>query len=256
VLTLEFIGDFHMHSTYSDGRYSLEEMVVAGRKQGLKSMAITDHGPNNIRTGVKNPQTFLEIKEKLSEINQKYPDMQLLCGCEADIIGLNGEIDVPPEICEQLDILVVGLHPFARPGKISDAWSLNLRNQAARVSKGQREKVKNSNTKTLLAAMENQPIDTISHPGLGMPISVPEVARGCAKHQVLYEVNCGHTFPNLEDILAAAKEGVDFIVDSDAHFTDSVGKLDYGSNLLEQAGVPIERIANAHLEGKNYMWEK
>ncbi len=253
---MEFIGDFHMHSTYSDGRYSIEDMVEAGRKCGFLSMAITDHGPHNVGFGVKKAETFLEIKEKLALLNQNCADIQLLCGCEANIIGLEGEIDVPAAIYEQLDVLIVGLHPLARPEKLSQVWDLNLRNQAARFSRGQKNKVINTNTKTLLAAMDAHPISIISHPGLGMPIDVPEVARGCAKHNVLYEINCGHRFPSLDDILAAGKEGVNFIVDSDAHFTDSVGKLEYGSNLLQQAEVPLERIVNARLEGKDSPWEK
>lgn len=253
---MKFSGDYHMHSTYSDGRFSVREMVNAGRQKGLKVMAITDHGPHNVGFGVKNAATFLEVKKELNRLGNEYEDIRLLCGCEADITGLDGEIDVPPDIYRQLDVLIVGLHPLARPEKLTDIWSLNVRNQCWRVSKGTRRKVTNSNTKTLLAAMDKQPIDIISHPGLGMPIDVPEVARACARHGTFYEINTGHSFPPVEDVRLALQEGPDFIVDSDAHFTASVGMLEYGSSVLEQAGVPLDRIANAWIEGKPALWEK
>jgi len=253
---VEFRGDFHMHSTYSDGRADITEMVEAARVKGLEAIAITDHGPNNVGSGVRRSQIFLKIKEELDILNDEYSDIKLFSGCEADIVGLNGEIDVPPVIYHELDLLIVGLHPLARPDDLRDLWALNGRNQAARVSKGARQKVINTNTKTLIAAMEKNPVDIISHPGLGMPINVGEVARACVKHEVFYEINCGHSFPALEDVLEAHAQGVDFIVDSDAHFTRSVGRLEYGSNLLERALVPEERVVNVCSEGKQLPWEK
>ncbi|HEX3015436.1 MAG TPA: PHP domain-containing protein [Desulfobacteria bacterium] len=252
---MKFTGDYHMHSTYSDGRASLAEMVDSARRKGLKAAAITDHGPRNIRTGVRNAAQFLKIKAELQELNKEYPDIKLWAGCEADIVGLDGEIDVPPEICQALDLVIVGLHPFARPNKPADIWPLNGRNQAARISQSQRRKVINTNTKTLIAAMDKHPVDIISHPGLGMPIETREVARACVRNDVMFEINCGHHFPSLDAVLAAAQEGVQFIVDSDAHFIESVGKLTYGSGVLEQAGIPPERVANAWQEGKEVLWE-
>lgn len=247
---MNFSGDYHMHTTYSDGRANLKQMVDSARSKGLKAIAITDHGPRNTGTGVKNLETFLLIKKELDDLNDEYSDINLLCGCEANIVGLNGEIDVPPEIYQELDLLIVGLHPLARPEQLKDVWAINGRNQAARISRSARRKAISTNTKTLVAAMEKNPVDIISHPGLGMPIEVGEVARACVQHNVLYEINCGHHFPTLEDVLEAHRQGVDFIVDSDAHFTESVGKLEYGAGILEQAHIPATRVVNARVEGK------
>ena len=244
-----------MHSKYSDGRATLKEMVNSARAKGLQAVAITDHGPRNVGTGVKNSETFLEIKKEIDGLAAEYLDIKLLCGCEADITGLNGEIDLPPAIYQSLDLLIVGLHPFARPDSIRDVWRFNLRNQVARISKGQKLKVRNNNTKTLVMAMEQHPIDIISHPGLGMPIDPGEVARACVKHSVLYEINCGHHFPEIGDVLEAAHQGVNFIVNSDAHFVESVGKLDYGKKVLAEAGLPLERVVNTWVEGQEEGWQ-
>ncbi len=253
---MEFSGDYHMHSKYSDGRATVSEMVNSARLKGLRSVAITDHGPNNVGTGVEKAATFLDIKKELARLNDEYSDINIFCGCEADITGLNGEIDVPREIYQELDVLIVGLHPFARPNRLADLWALNGRNQAARISRGARRKVSNSNTKTLILAMEKNPVNIISHPGLGMPIDVAEVAGACARNNVYYEINCGHSFPPLEDVLEAKRQGVEFIVDSDAHFVESVGRLDYGSRLLQQAQIPPEQVINTAAGGKGLPWEK
>ncbi len=253
---MEFTGDYHMHSKYSDGRATVSEMVNSARLKGLRSVAITDHGPHNVGTGVEKASTFLDIKKELRELSDEYSDINIFCGCEADITGLNGEIDVPQEISKHLDVFIVGLHPFARPNHLADLWALNGRNQAARISQGARRKVTNSNTKTLVLAMENNSINIISHPGLGMPIDVAEVASACVRNNVYYEINCGHSFPPLEDVLEAKRQGVEFIVDSDAHFVESVGRLDYGSRILEQAQIAPEQVINTALGGKALPWEK
>ncbi|MDA8442388.1 MAG: PHP domain-containing protein [Peptococcaceae bacterium] len=253
---MKFSGDYHMHSKYSDGRATVREMVQAGRREGLQAMAITDHGPHNVGFGIKNSAAFLDLKQELARMNDEYLDINLLVGCEADIVGMDGEIDVPEDIYRQLDLLIVGLHPLARPNNLVDLWPLNIRNQLARYSHSQRQKVIAGNTKTLIAAMEKHPVNIISHPGLGMPIEVAEVARACVRNNVFFEINTGHHFPSLEDVRTAYREGVDFIVDSDAHFVASVGQLDYGARVLERAGVPVERIANACGEGKTLPWEK
>ena len=64
---MRFTGDYHTHSTYSDGRNTIVEMVDAARKKELGEIAITDHGPRNIGVGVKGPGTFLVIKDEIGK---------------------------------------------------------------------------------------------------------------------------------------------------------------------------------------------
>ena len=242
---MKFYGDYHIHSNYSDGRASVEEMVEAAHLKGLREVAISDHGPNNIGTGVKSDQKYLEIKRKIKEISSEYPNLKILLGAEADIIGLEGEIDICSEITKELDFLMVGLHPYVKPKNLSTAWNYVLGNQLVKINKGQQEKIKNINTKTLIETVNKHNCLAITHPGLKMEVDHKELAKACVKTDTALEINTSHRFPGVDIVLEIVNSGVNFIVNSDAHFPESVGELDFGSYVLEKAGVPPERVLNS-----------
>ena len=241
---MRFKGDYHTHSKYSDGRGTVEEMVAAAAKCGLAEIGLADHGPNNIGTGVKNGQSLLKVQAELAGLELQNPGMKLLSGVEANIISLDGTIDVERDVLEQLDYLLVGLHPNVVPkGPGGLSWVVG--NQAPAVMRGYKSRIKNRNTKALVGAIHRYEALAVTHPGLKMEIDIPEVARACEARNTAWEINSGHKHPGYSAVLEAASSGVDFIVNSDAHFPKTVGKLEYGSALLEKAKVPLERIINA-----------
>lgn len=242
---MRFFADYHTHSKYSDGRATISEMAKAARKQGLEEIAITDHGPRNIGTGVKNTEQYLKIRTEARKVSEELGDFKVLCGAEANIVDLEGGIDVPKKIYRELDLLLVGLHPYILPNDLETAWEYVLKNRLHKHLGGIRRKVVNTNTKTLVEAMYKHDVDIISHPGLEMPLNLEEVARACAATDTAYEINVGHNYQNPADIVQVARHGVKFVVDSDAHFTETVGKLDKGLALLTQAKVPPEQVLNA-----------
>lgn len=240
---MEFYGDYHMHTNYSDGRGTVEEMVIAGYNNKLKELGITDHGPHNIGTGVKNEKKYLEIKGILKEIKPKYRGIKLLVGAETNVINLKGEIDISKEIIKQLDYLLIGLHPYIIPaGAEAVCWI--MANHGIRGKNRGGKWVKNMNTKALVNAVNKNNALAISHPGLKMSIDIQEVARACVNKNTAWEINTGHKYPPLHEVKEAYSYGVDFIVNSDAHYPESVGCLDYGSWILEKLEVPEERIRN------------
>ncbi|PKM90369.1 MAG: histidinol-phosphatase [Firmicutes bacterium HGW-Firmicutes-12] len=243
-ILVKFFGDYHMHTTYSDGRGTVEEMVVAAAQSGLAEMGIADHGPANIGTGVKNEKVFIQIKEELRALQSNNPGIRTYIGVESNILNTKGDLDVSREIIEQLDYLLVGLHPYIRPRRINEAgWIIN--NQAVWLFPPLKSKVINNNTKALTEAIYKYDVRAITHPGLKMPIDIPEVAKACLKCDTAWEINAGHRFPDYHEVIEAARCGVDFIVNSDAHFPKTVGRLDYGGSVLEKAGIPSERVKNA-----------
>ncbi|MEW6663015.1 MAG: PHP domain-containing protein [Bacillota bacterium] len=239
---MRFTGDYHMHTRYSDGRATMREMVEAARAKGLEEVAITDHGPHTIRIGVRQANTYLAIKSEAKLLNKELDNIKILVGAEASVTGVNGEIDVPPDIYQRLDRLLVGLHPYVWP-HLSGIGML-VGNPLRRLSKGLYQKAMNTNTKALVEVMNQHPVDVITHPGLDMPVDIGEVARACAKTDTFFEFNTGHFYQTPEEIRVAAKEGVKFILNSDAHFPETVGQLEQGLAVLEQAGVPVEQIVN------------
>ncbi|MHB1420119.1 MAG: PHP domain-containing protein [Bacillota bacterium] len=244
---MKIFADYHMHTKYSDGRASIAEMYTAARAKGLEEIAITDHGPRNIGTGVSGLQTYQRIKKELQELNRDGAWPKALAGAEADVIGRNGDIDVPEKTYRELDVLLVGLHPYVWPASINDGLNLVVNNQLQKYSAALHRKVANDNTKALVECMYRHPVTAITHPGLGMPIDIPEVARACAQTETAYEVNTGHDFQSVEELKIASREGTNFILNSDAHFTDTVGDLEKGLELLLKAEVTPERILNVRL---------
>lgn len=242
---MEFFADWHTHSKYSDGRATIEELVQAARDRGLEQLAITDHGPRNIGAGVRGPETYLEIDRKVKALNTEWEGITVKSGAEADIIEPDGTVDIPPAIADSLDILVVGLHPYIWPATWQGAWSVVGMNQLAKFSGRIRETVRVSNTKALKEAIHKYRVDFISHPDLGMPVDIAELASACAACGTALEINTGHHYDKEELVRVAAKAGVNFVVNSDAHFPQTVGDLAQGGLLLEKYRVPPERVLNA-----------
>jgi putative hydrolase len=244
----EFFADYHMHTRYSDGRATVAEMAGAARDRGLTQAGITDHGPGGIGIGVKNAGVYQRIREEVRGLNREYADLALLVGAEANVTSLAGDIDLPRDVYRKLDLLIIGLHPYVVPETLGDGLVLIANNRLTRLAPSLKERARNDNTKALVAAMDRHRPEIISHPGLDMPVDVPEVAKACARWDVAFEINCGHQFPDLDDVIAAAGEGADFVVNSDAHHPASVGDLAYGAEILEQAGIGAERVWNAREE--------
>lgn len=242
---MEFFADWHTHSKYSDGRGSIEQNVVAALNGGLDEIAITDHGPANISAGVKGIHSYNLVREEVKRINEKYPQIRVKTGAEADITDLEGTIDLPVECADSLDVLIVGLHPYVWPATLDAAWSLVVRNQTAQVSRGSREKVRTTNTKALKEAVNRYNVDFISHPDLQMPVDVGELSKACAAQGTAIEINTGHLYDKTALVRIAAKTGVDFVVNSDAHFPETVGHLEEGGRLLEKFNIPVQRVLNA-----------
>lgn len=242
---MEFFADWHIHSTYSDGRGTIEENVLAALAKGLKEIAITDHGPNNIGVGVDNLQAYTRIQEEVLAVNQKCPEITVKTGAEANIIALDGSIDIPYKVMNLLDILIVGLHPYVYPSTANGGWSFVGLNQLARFSRSARDKARVNNTKTLKEAVARNDVDFISHPNLGMPVDIAELGEVCATYETALEINTGHHYDKEVVISQALKTGVKFVVNSDAHFPETVGELSSGGILLEKYNIPKERVLNA-----------
>lgn len=247
---MRFFGDYHLHSTYSDGRASVAEMVAAGVRAGLEELGFAEHGPRNIGTGIKSENSLLQLQEEVKQCQKQcqkqYPKVRLLTGVEANIISRDGELDVSRKIIRKLDYLIAGLHPYIRPAQWSDlAWVAG--NSLFKTLPGLRwrRKINNENTKALVEAIYRYKPKTISHPGLKMSIDLGETVKACLAKGTCWEINAGHKYPDYKEVSWLAKQEVDFLVNSDAHFPESVGALAYGAWVLEKAEVPLSQVKNA-----------
>lgn len=243
---LQLYADWHTHTTYSDGHASPEEVVAAAAGRGLAEVALTDHGPAGMFIGVRDAGVYLELKKEAARLSRKYP-VRVLVGAEANVTGLDGELDLPREILEELDIIIAGLHPqvWCRPLWQTATWILP--NQVGRAAPRVRAQMRRANTTALVRAIRRNPLTFVSHPGLMMEVDLDEVARACAETGCAMEINVGHRYQLDGVVRAALRRGVPLVVNSDAHFPRTVGELAEGVALLERHGVPPEQVLNARL---------
>ncbi|SHG53410.1 putative hydrolase [Thermosyntropha lipolytica DSM 11003] len=245
-----------MHTSYSDGKQDIEEAVKGAKEKGLKEVAITEHGPAVMVIGVEEEEVYYQIKDQIARINESGDEVKVYLGAEANICGMNGELDLSPHLREELDVLIAGLHPYTYPSSLKDGWELQGKNMLRHLGKGFRARAINNNTKACVEALYNHPgLDILAHPGLFFEVDYEEVARACSKTGTLFEINCGHKHPPLSDIIKVNKVGACFIINSDAHFKDTVGDLAYGAYVVEKAGLAPNAVANLD-EGGGISWIK
>ncbi|HWI52890.1 MAG TPA: hypothetical protein VNT01_12200, partial [Symbiobacteriaceae bacterium] len=162
---------------------------------------------------------------------------------------------VPLEIRAQLDIVLAGLHPGILPRSGRDWVTLTGGNWYAKVNPGYRSRARIANTRAVVEAVLRNDIDVVTHPGYHLDIDTVELARVCAMRNTAMEINARHHEMTVEFCRLAAREGVKFVINSDAHKPADVGNVARGLAVARAAGLGPEQILN--LEGGGFFaWLK
>ncbi len=105
-------GDLHMHTSWSDGRDTVEVMVTSCRDLGYEYMAITDHSPHSAASRNLTTDGVKRQAEEVAAMRERFPDIAILHGCEVDILP-DGKLDFPDRVLERFDIVLASLHERA-----------------------------------------------------------------------------------------------------------------------------------------------
>jgi DNA polymerase (family 10) len=105
-------GDLHMHSTWSDGRDTIEAMVEACRTLKYEYIAITDHSPHSAATRKLTADGVKKQADEIAQLRERHRDITILHGCEVDILP-DSRLDFPDRILEGFDIVLASLHERA-----------------------------------------------------------------------------------------------------------------------------------------------
>jgi DNA polymerase (family 10) len=105
-------GDLHMHTAWSDGRDSIEEMVRSARALGYRYIAITDHSPHSAANRNLTADGVRKQADEIAQLRERFPDIAILHGCEVDILP-DGRLDFPDQILQRFDIVLASLHERA-----------------------------------------------------------------------------------------------------------------------------------------------
>ena len=234
-------GDLHMHTTWSDGKHSVEEMAREALRLGREYIAIADHSQS---LGVARGLTLERLEEQRREIaavDEALPGIRLLSSVELDILS-DGSLDYPDEVLARFDFVTASLHSgFGQPG----------------------ERL----TQRVLTAMGSRHVDAIGHLTgriLGrrdpLELDVEAILRRAAETGTALEINA---WPNRLDLneehARRAKElGVRLVINTDSHSADQLAYLHYGVEVARRAWLepqdvlntlPLERLL-AYLEGR------
>jgi DNA polymerase (family 10) len=220
-------GDLHMHTTQTDGKATLEEMVAAARERGLKYVAITDHSKRVSMANGLDGRRLREQWAQIDRLNGRLKDFTVLKGVEVDILE-KGPLDLPDDVLAEADWVVASVHYG--------------QNQP-------REQI----TRRILGALENPYVSAIAHPtgrliGRREPyqVDLEAVFQAAREHGKLLELNANPERLDLDDVLcAAAKEyGIPIVVNTDAHSTAGLAAIRYGVLQARRAGLTARDVAN------------
>jgi DNA polymerase (family 10) len=106
-------GDLHCHTTWSDGKASVEEMATAARDLGYEYVAICDHTPNVRVVPGLDADALRAQAEEIAEVNEKLAPFRVLRGTECDIRA-DGSLDLPDDVLAELDWVQLSLHAGQR----------------------------------------------------------------------------------------------------------------------------------------------
>ena len=207
----QILGDLHVHTDWSDGKGSLEEMAKAAMELGYRYIAIVDHFRFAQAIPGLGPEELARQMEAIQELNRKLKGFRLLSGIEANILP-DGTIDVPRELLRELEVVVAAIHTHMRMPK-------------------------KEMTKRLLSAIENEDVDIIAHPSgrligerSAYDVDWEEVFRRAAKYGTILEVNANPQRLDLcaEHVREAIDTGVKLALGTDAHHPDHLWFMRYG----------------------------
>ncbi|MGX8175948.1 DNA polymerase/3'-5' exonuclease PolX [Exiguobacterium artemiae] len=102
-------ADVHMHTTWSDGTLSVDELVDACAARGYSWMAITDHSKYMKFVNGLTEERLRKQRVEIEAARQKHPEMTILCGVEMDILP-DGSLDYDDAFLQEMDYVIASIH--------------------------------------------------------------------------------------------------------------------------------------------------
>lgn len=236
---MKIFGDYHTHSKYSDGYADVVNLIREAEKEGLSELGISDHSFNMMFCGLNKDK----LKKRARDISKVKTDVKVLKGIEANILS-NGSIDVPKEFISKFDYINCGFHRFVTGLESFDFFFTNgfgsLRSRQKRIE---------SNTKIYIKVIESGLIDTVVHLNHRCLIDTDVILKVAKENGVYIELNEKHIKSLEPDFEKFNTDGVKFIVGSDSHRAEHVGKFSKTLEFIKKYNIDQEMVYG--LNGKS-----
>ncbi|HKY52501.1 MAG TPA: PHP domain-containing protein [Candidatus Limnocylindria bacterium] len=217
-------GDLQMHTTWSDGAESLEDMVSGAAARGYEYVAVTDHS-QGLR--IANGMSEEKLRDQWRAIEKlRTPGISVLRGLEMNLAP-DGTGDMSDDVLSGVDVVLGAFHSQLR--------------------------LKDDQTDRYLRALANPTVNVLAHPRgrrydvrYGLLADWERVSRAAAEHDVALEIDSWPDRQDLdvENLRAAAAAGCRISIDTDAHASDELRFVEFGLAAAIRAGIQRERIVN------------
>lgn len=218
-------GDLHMHTTWSDGVRSVEEMARAAIARGYEYICVTDHSKG---LGVANgldAERLLQQRAEIDHVNALVAPFRVLHGVEVEVLN-DGSLDLPDEVLARLDLTIASVHSGIRRGK-------------------------EATTNRALAAMRHPLVDILAHPTgriLGGraagDFDVAALIAGAVETGTILEINGSRVDLNDVNARAALDAGCTIELGSDAHSAEGLDEIVYALGTAQRAWIPAASVLN------------
>lgn len=237
---MKLFADYHIHvknQKFSKLKLSIEKLAEHANMIGLSEIAIIFHGLKH--PYALNKETFLQVREFINEINLNY-DTKIMLGIEADVLSVDGDLDVDNDLIDLADILLIGYHKFIKTDFTSFFGKQKKTAEAVDLA-----------TDAYINAIKRYPVNIVAHPNAYIKLDLYKLGRFCAEEGVYIELNNRHlNFSDLE-VYDLIRSECYFIISSDAYLVNDMAKYDNAMILIEKCNIPLERVANLDvLNGK------
>ena len=220
-------GDLQMHSTWSDGRNSIEEMLEGCVAKGYEYFAMTDHSKALAMTGGLDASRIRQQWEEIEEVQARHPEIRILRSQEIDIMA-DGSLDQDEDILEELDLVVVSVHSrFDLPPAVQ--------------------------TRRIIQALQHPQVDILAHPTGRLinkrppfALDIDEVLHCAEENGVIVELNAHPERLDLKDshLLLAKEIGLSIAVSTDAHRVQHLDLMRYGVEQARRAWLGPNDVVN------------
>src|SRR5699024_4977353 len=223
----DILGDLHMHTTWSDGALSIEEMVNLCREKGYSYLAITDHSKYLRVANGLNEGRLKKQREEIDILNDKYDDIHIFHGVEMDILP-DGSLIFDDEFLSQLDYSIATIQSIFSQSE-------------------------NEIMQRLFTAMESPYVNLIAHPTgrligkrPGYPVDLDALIQKAKETNTALEINAN---PNRLDLTAdtvrkAKEAGVPIAINTDAHNKEMLEHMKYGVSVAKKAWLEKSDVMN------------
>lgn len=220
-------GTFHVHSTYSDGKATIPEMLESAAKRGFQYVGLSDHSPTASYAGGLTLDRLERQHAEIEENRSAFKDLRIFLGTESDILP-NGELDYPPEILARLDFVIASVHSRFR---------MNREEMTERILRA----VANPFT-TILGHLTGRLL--LSREGYTLDFDA--IFAAAAEHEVLIEINGSPYRLDIDWrlIQRAVGRGVRLVINPDAHSVAEMNYLVSGTWVARKGGLTPDHVFN------------